>query len=129
MRQQGAKKLTPLEMKQFIDKQGRAYKGGLFYGFEITEEQIEKEMKALDASKIELATKKLEEMWAAMVNAFKDPKVATKAGLKRGALGALKTAFTIPFIASRTPMGRGIYGKIAFLSILKGLGTERQDKA
>ena len=125
---QGATDLTPLEMKQFIDKQGKGYRGGIFYGFgKIAEEQIEKEMNALEASKIELATKKLEEMWAAMVNAFKDPKAAAKAGLKRGALGTLKTAFTIPFLAARTPMGRGIYGKIALLSILKGLGTERQD--
>lgn len=128
MKQQKAKKMTPLEMKQFIDKQGRAYKGGLFYGFgKIAEKQIEKEMQALEASKIELATKNLKEMWDAMKEALKDPKAAAKAGLKRGALGTLKTAFTIPLIASRTPMGRGIYGKIAFLSILKGLGTERQD--
>lgn len=120
MSQQGAKKMTPLEMKQFIDKQGRAYRGGIFYGFgNIAEEQVEKEMKALEKKKFQLPT------------SFKDAfqRVVSAMG---GAFSALpKTLlFTAPKKVLGTAAGpatKGIYGKIAFLSILKGLGTERQD--
>lgn len=99
-RQQGAEKLTPLEIKQFIENQKgiNQYKG-LFGFLGITEDEIDKELQEF---------------------------------LEKNKRGDFKKAASSIYdfvvdIITLGPMRRGIYGKIAFLSILKGLGTERQD--
>ena len=137
MQLKNAEKMTPLEMKQFIDKQGRGYRGGIFYGFgNIAEEQVEKEMKALEAS----ASKKknimswefdeiVEKAWSSLKRAYeklKSPAKTLKQVSTSAAIGTVKTGLGA-VKKGLGPATRGIYGKIAFLSILKGLGTERQD--